>query len=256
MRARILTGLFWGLFIAIVTYVGGLFFDFIYFGIICIGVYELSKVLNNGIKFSYESNLNFLLTLAIIFSKYFIEFDSVVLTLIVYLSITFILFVIDSKFSILRLSHTILIGLYVVVMMYHMTLLNNTPYVWLVYFMAFGTDTFAYFAGVLFGKHKLCPTISPKKTVEGAVGGILGCVIITMIFFFFLDINISFKIIFFSIFVSIFSMFGDLVASKIKREYNIKDYGNFLRGHGGILDRFDSVLFVAPLVYYFIYFII
>ena len=140
-----------------------------------------------------------------------------------------------------------------------MIMLNNMPnrkFLWLVYIISFGTDTFAYFAGVFFGKHKLCPNVSPKKTIEGAIGGILGCLGLTIAYFKFFGINISIYTIIFSIFVSAFSMVGDLLASKIKREYDVKDFGSILPGHGGILDRFDSLLFVAPVVYYFVsYFI-
>jgi len=118
------------------------------------------------------------------------------------------------------------------------------------------TDTFAYFTGVKFGKHKLCPKISPKKTIEGAVGGI----ILTALFNFIILIafnKLAFKtvllplwaIIPISILLSIISMFGDLSASTIKRNYGIKDFGKFFPGHGGVMDRFDSVLFVAPTIY-------
>ncbi len=118
------------------------------------------------------------------------------------------------------------------------------------------TDIFAYFTGRAFGKHKLCPTISPKKTVEGAIGGI----VITMVFnlllllvfnrFFFEQAAIPYWLIAVSsVLLSIISMFGDLSASTIKRNYGIKDFGKILPGHGGIMDRFDSCLFVWPCLY-------
>lgn len=130
------------------------------------------------------------------------------------------------------------------------------------YFVLFGllcssmTDTFAYFVGSKFGKHKLCPKISPKKTVEGAIGGIIGAVILNLIIFHFfkkviiIDTNISyFFIIIMSIVLSIISMLGDLSASTIKRNYSAKDFGNLIPGHGGIMDRLDSSLFVLPALY-------
>ena len=136
--------------------------------------------------------------------------------------------------------------------MYHMMLMNNSKFVWLVYIIAFGSDTFAYFTGKFFGKNKLYPEVSPNKTVEGAIGGIIGSTVLSVIYFNYLSINKYFYIIIFSVSASVFSMAGDLTASKIKREYGIKDFGKFLPGHGGIMDRFDSVLFVAPAVYYFV----
>ena len=148
-----------------------------------------------------------------------------------------------------------LVGIfYVVFFCYHLALLGMDPMlgisVWLVIITAFGTDICAYFAGVTMGKHKLCPVISPKKTWEGAIGGIVGCMILCGLFgFFFMPHGIPLCLIV-GFLGSIISMFGDLTASIFKRKMGIKDYGNLIPGHGGILDRFDSVLFTAPVVYY------
>jgi len=130
-------------------------------------------------------------------------------------------------------------------------------FVWYIIFGACLTDAFAYFVGVKLGKHKLCPEISPKKTVEGAIGGILGCMLSLLIYTFALNKLCNFginyiNIALISVFVSIFAQLGDLVASSIKRNAKIKDFGNLLPGHGGVLDRIDSVLFVSPIIYYFI----
>ena len=110
-------------------------------------------------------------------------------------------------------------------------------------------DTLAYFAGRAFGKRKLCPVISPKKTVEGAVGGVCGTAVIATVLYGVLQHTaqvLPLVIVFFStVVLSVVSIFGDLFASVVKRHYQIKDYGKLLPGHGGILDRFDSVLPVA-----------
>lgn len=127
---------------------------------------------------------------------------------------------------------------------------NFSP-VWLIIATAFVTDICAYFGGYFLGKHKLCPVISPKKTVEGSVSGILGAVIVTVLLGYFMIDNS--KLGWYAIIGAaggIVSQFGDLTASIFKRNMGIKDYGTLIPGHGGIMDRFDSVLFTAPMVYY------
>jgi phosphatidate cytidylyltransferase len=118
------------------------------------------------------------------------------------------------------------------------------------------SDTGAYFTGFFFGKRKLCPEISPKKTVEGAIGGvisaIIGFVLLSLVYsriYNVVEINYIAVIILAPI-ASIFGMIGDLSASVIKRENGIKDYGAIMPGHGGVMDRFDSVIFVLPLIYF------
>ncbi len=111
-----------------------------------------------------------------------------------------------------------------------------------------GCDTGAYFVGVTIGKHKLCPNISPKKTVEGAIGGILTSVILSLVFNF--AFGMTDKLIptlIFTVPLCIVGMCGDLFASTIKRSVGLKDYGNLIPGHGGILDRFDSILMISPI---------
>lgn len=123
----------------------------------------------------------------------------------------------------------------------------------LIFVFAWGSDTFAYFTGVFLGKHKLCPALSPKKTVEGAVGGILGCMLCTLIVCLVRNANGAgvnvVAITLFSALFSVLGMVGDISASYIKRAVGIKDYGNIMPGHGGVLDRFDSVLLIAPVYY-------
>jgi len=140
---------------------------------------------------------------------------------------------------------------------------GGSMFVWLPFLIAFGCDTGAYFVGVTFGKHKLIPDLSPKKTVEGAVGGVLTATILTVIFAMFIEkrpvlegVNIVLLCGLTGFFGSMLSQIGDLAASAAKRHTGIKDYGALIPGHGGILDRFDSVLFTAPLVYYLMVFLV
>ena len=118
---------------------------------------------------------------------------------------------------------------------------------------AFLSDAFALFAGMAFGKHKLAPELSPKKTVEGAVGGFAGAVVCTLVYGAVLQFGFQVPVNYLYLAVygalgSAASELGDLAFSYIKREYGLKDFGNILPGHGGILDRFDSVIFCAPLM--------
>ena len=149
---------------------------------------------------------------------------------------------------------------YIVFFSYHLVLVDQTGeyrlMVWLVIFSAFGTDIMAYFTGVLIGKHKLCPKISPKKTIEGSIGGILGSVILCGLFGWFFIHPLFVHCIIIGVLGGIFSQIGDLTASIFKRKMGIKDYGNLIPGHGGVLDRTDSILFTAPMVYYYITYII
>ena len=106
------------------------------------------------------------------------------------------------------------------------------------------TDIFAMLGGKFFGKHKLCPKLSPKKTWEGSIIGLAGGVIISLIFYIIFIGSINITVVMTSIILSIVGQMGDLVMSKVKREHDIKDFSNLIPGHGGILDRLDSVIFV------------
>ena len=135
--------------------------------------------------------------------------------------------------------------------------INGEYYIWIPIIVAWLSDTMAYTFGLLFGKHKLIPEVSPKKTIEGAIGGVFGGVLFMLIYSLVSAYGFSKDVNFVSMILlgasgAVLSQFGDLAASWIKRENGIKDYGNLLPGHGGILDRFDSVLIIAPFVYYFI----
>jgi phosphatidate cytidylyltransferase len=134
-------------------------------------------------------------------------------------------------------------------------------YAWLPFIFAFGSDTGAYFVGSAIGKHKLTPELSPKKSVEGAIGGVVTVIILTGIYFLvssklYADITMSKALYFMAIsgFGAALSQVGDLAASSIKRFTGIKDYGKIMPGHGGVLDRFDSVLFTVPVVFFSLFY--
>ena len=150
--------------------------------------------------------------------------------------------------------------IYVIFFSYHVVLVDQTGeysvLLWLVLLSAFCTDIFAYFSGYFFGKHKLCPVLSPKKTIEGAVGGTLGSIICCGLFGYFAEPDLLIHCLIIGGIGAVLSQCGDLTASAYKRKMGIKDYGNLIPGHGGIMDRFDSVLFTAPVVYYYIIFVL
>jgi len=128
-------------------------------------------------------------------------------------------------------------------------------FVWLIFTAAFGCDTFAYLTGVTIGRRKLKNSPSPSKSVEGLIGGILGAGLVGFLFgfimeqFFYFDINFVLITTVVSLIGAVFSIIGDMAASAIKRFCEIKDFGNVIPGHGGVLDRIDSILVVAPVVY-------
>ncbi|MGF7144721.1 phosphatidate cytidylyltransferase [Anaerotaenia torta] len=128
--------------------------------------------------------------------------------------------------------------------------------VWLSFIGAWGSDTCAYVVGILIGKHKIAPELSPKKSLEGCIGGVIGAALIGFLYATAIRSQITGimnpQLVFALIGAasSVISQIGDLAASAIKRNHNIKDYGTLIPGHGGILDRFDSIIFTAPIVYY------
>lgn len=125
---------------------------------------------------------------------------------------------------------------------------------WIIFISSWIPDTGAYFVGVKFGKHKLIPDVSPKKTVEGAIGGIVTCVLVFIIYTVIVNaigkIHLNyFLMILAGVILAVASMIGDLIASLVKRHYKTKDYGKILPGHGGVMDRFDSVLATSSILF-------
>ena len=142
---------------------------------------------------------------------------------------------------------------YVAVMLSFIYLTRSLPdgkfLVWLIFLCSWGCDTCAYCVGMLIGKHKMAPVLSPKKSIEGAVGGVVGAALLGVIY----AAATQGKMAEYALICAVgalISMVGDLAASAIKRNQNIKDYGKLIPGHGGILDRFDSVIITAPVIYY------
>ncbi|NJD01593.1 MAG: phosphatidate cytidylyltransferase [Ruminiclostridium sp.] len=169
-----------------------------------------------------------------------------------------------DKYKITDIAVTIMGLFYVVFLFSFIILVRNMGergdlYIWLVFVGAWAPDTAAYFTGVAFGKTKILPVISPKKTLEGSMGGVAGGMAIMPAVGLYLNVQgiqpggISFyHYIILGLLCGIISQVGDWAASAIKRHAGIKDYGRLMPGHGGVLDRFDSTLFVAPVVYFYL----
>lgn len=142
---------------------------------------------------------------------------------------------------------------YVAVMLSYIYLTRNLEnghfIVWLIFLCSWGCDTCAYCVGMLIGKHKMAPVLSPKKSVEGAVGGVIGAALLGVAY----AAATKGPMAEYGVICAagaLISMVGDLAASAVKRNQGIKDYGKLIPGHGGILDRFDSVIITAPVIYY------
>ena len=165
-----------------------------------------------------------------------------------------------GKTSFVTISEVFLTITYVVVSFTSMSLIRYVDkgvglfLIGLVFIAAWVTDAFAYIVGSLIGKHKLIPEISPKKTVEGAIGGVVFATAAFLLYGLILDLAIEgmtvnyIALLVFGPLLSVVSQLGDLIASLLKREHGIKDYGTLFPGHGGVMDRFDSILAVSTML--------
>lgn len=254
LSKRFLSGLVGLILLILIVNKGGLFLAISIFIVSLIGLREFYKAIHN-INIISVAYLGYIGTfLLFLWAFYpFISLDIVISILIVTL---LTLFMFKKDIDLAGLALTIFGLLYIPFLLFHIYLLEGTNYVWLIFIIAFGTDTFAYVTGNLLGKHKLCPSLSPKKTIEGSIGGIIGSMILTIAFSIYTNIGPIWELLILSIIVSIMCQVGDLVASKIKRMSGIKDYGFIMPGHGGVLDRFDSIIMCAPLIYYYVYYFV
>ena len=227
------------------------------------GMYEFYKVIKqkniNPINLiGYLLCISYYITLRVKPNYEFIFF-AIIVSIFMMLCIP----VLDVEYNFLDVATTLFGFLYVAVFFSTIVLVNSSSYgnylVWIIVISSWCCDTAAYYTGKFLGKRKLCPKVSPKKTVEGSIGGIIGSAVACGIFGFFSiqrGVPISFyHYIIMGIICGAFCQFGDLAASSIKRYVGVKDYSNLIPGHGGILDRFDSILFSGVIVYYYLTFI-
>lgn len=265
MKVRIITGVVAvALFIPICIFSEYIVFP-IAMAILCaIGVFEIAKCLN------FHKNLIITipmyivaLCLPIIRYKHIIPTDSKFLIIAMACAFVVLIYVLAyatfkknrenlSEIMMLYGMFVYVVGCFSAIVMVRYSSDGVGNFMYLLIFMgAWVSDTFAYFTGKFIGKHKLIPSVSPKKTVEGAIGGIVFTLIAFVVFgiivrhYFSVQVPI-YQFCILGIVLPIVSQIGDLIASCVKRQYGIKDFGKVFPGHGGVLDRFDSVMLVAP----------
>jgi len=266
MKTRLISAIIALPVFIIPIYVGGPLLYILLVTATCIGLFEFNKA------FKVKDKSVYVIQLISAFSLYWMIwlgkdgfYFSAGVGLFIFLFISYVL-----QYPKLTLNHVFygILGFYYIpVMLCHILLLRNygnhgLTLVWLIFIISFGSDTFAYLVGRTIGKHKLSKDLSPNKTVEGAIGGIIGASLLSVIYAVFvgsrfmdLSLNHYIGIGIMGAFGAVFSQFGDISASAMKRVAGIKDFGKIMPGHGGLLDRIDSILFVGPIVYYIMLFI-
>ncbi len=270
LLTRVLVALLFGPPLLVLSYLGKVYFLILVLFLILLGLWELSDILKlKGVNLPRIPLL--VLGLIIGAASYFPCKENLLLIIIsslLYMGFFQIITQGPSK-VLTNLSSFMFSLIYVPVLFSFLVLIRELPKVanldyqvgglWIIFilFCVWLSDTLAYFIGAPLGRHKLCPRISPQKSVEGFFAGLSGSVIAAIISHYtFLNFVSLAHLLILSIIIGIVGLAGDLVESSFKREVNLKDSSNILPGHGGILDRFDSLLFVAAPIYFYLKFII
>ncbi|HIW20495.1 MAG TPA: phosphatidate cytidylyltransferase [Candidatus Dorea intestinavium] len=260
-KTRLLSGIVLVIVLALVIGFGGNVLFAFTLVISLIGMYELNKVVKVENKLPGVVALlgGVLYYSSLFFKVESLKLASLVLALILMMAVYVFSF---PKFEANQIITSYFGLIYVAVMIsyiYQARMLKSgaegVALAVLIFISSWGSDTCAYCVGMLLGKRKLAPILSPKKSVEGGIGGVLGAALLGCLFAFILNKtgNGSHSLLLYALICgvgAVISMIGDLAASAIKRNHEIKDYGTLIPGHGGILDRFDSVIFTAPIIYY------
>ena len=273
MKTRVISGVV-GALLAVVAVMNYYTFalDIAAFAIYAIAVYEICRVFKDGN--SKLVNLSLMLVGAVTLFNSKFDIDPKIIAVVFIAAIVCIVVFDFENIKFTSIASSVMFSLYVLVGVYSIVdikyVLDFATYGWDAAFLfvlcagiAWGGDIMAYFSGYLFGKHKMAPKLSPKKTVEGAIGGVLGSVVIAMLMMFVygkmtmvssLGVLHSFNgnyivLALIAAVGSCLGIIGDLFASAVKIQSVIKDYGSIMPGHGGVMDRFDSFLFVSPVIY-------
>lgn len=223
-----------------------------------IGMSELYKVV--GVHNKLLGIAGYLAAVGYYTILYMGQTDYFIMLFVLFLILTMAVYVFSYPVYRAEQVMTVFFGLFYVAVMlsyvYQTRMLSDGGVVvWLIFLSSWGCDTCAYCVGMLIGKHKMAPKLSPKKSVEGGIGGVAGAALLGVLFALAMNQwgNASANALHYAVICGVggmISQVGDLAASAIKRNHDIKDYGKLIPGHGGILDRFDSVIFTAPVIYY------
>lgn len=259
MKQRIITAVIAAaIFLPIIIF-GGIPLVLLTYLLGSIGLYELLKMREINI-FSGAGLISYALLWIILvpeqYSGIFVELNYTKTELAFMAVLLFLAYTVATKnsFTFDDAAFSTLSAIYVGMGFYFLMETREAGLIYVFYslFMIWATDSGAYFIGKAMGKRKLWPDISPNKTIEGFFGGILCAIIVAVLFTLITDIDVSLvTLTLITIVLSVFGQIGDLAQSAFKRHYGVKDSGNILPGHGGILDRFDSLLFVLPLLHFF-----
>jgi phosphatidate cytidylyltransferase len=225
--------------------------------LIIIGCKELANILN---KQDLQPSLALGVTtslLALTTAYYNDSFNAGLIFVIIVISNLVLMVFRFPEFNLRNTAGTIFMAVYIGWLFTHLFLLrgleNGWHYIVLMFITTWATDTFAYFTGRNLGRNKLAPQVSPNKTIEGALGGIIGSIVGALFVYLLGESQVAFyHYVSIGILVGIFGQVGDLAESALKRLAGVKDSGHIIPGHGGVLDRLDSTLFTAPLIYYYL----
>lgn len=256
MKTRIISGIVMGAIVAAVLVVGYLWAPVVItLAVAALAAAAVYELLHNaaGIKSKAVIIGACVYAALAIVGGAFLHFEGVVTATVLYCVYAVVMVLVNHKeFDLGKIAVVYALPVPFAVAFYFLQCIINAHdgiyYLLLLFNFACICDMGAYFVGVTMGKHKLCPEISPKKTVEGAIGGIVSSVIITLV------ISLLFKkfsiaVLILTIPLCVLGMIGDLFASAIKRSVGLKDYSNLIPGHGGIMDRLDSIIMIAPTMF-------
>jgi len=258
MAVRIISAVVGLPFLIVIVWLGGIYLQIASIIISLIGMYEVYKAISKQIRVVHYIGFFIEIVYMIFIYSNISESFRVILTFFI-LIILMMLVLFYGEINVFDAAVTLFGFFYVGFMFSNVSLVRafddiGQMAVWLIFICAFASDTGAYFVGINFGKHKMTPVLSPKKSIEGAIGGIVSAAVVSAVFVYsynlLCDTNINIIIVtIIGAVGSVFAQMGDLAASSIKRYVNIKDYGSIMPGHGGVMDRFDSVIFTAPAIY-------
>lgn len=261
MKQRIITAILALIVFLPIIIIGNWPFTLFVYLIATIGIYELIRM--RGIQnYIIPLVIAFLMLWLILFQETWVfslnysKFELLTFFILLLLAYTVL---VKNKYTFDHAGFTLLATFYLGIGFYYLIEIRDgesgLKNIFFAFLIIWSTDTGAYFVGRKFGKRKLWPEISPNKTIEGAIGGILLACIVATVFHLTNPFPKSLVVVIIvTILASIFGQIGDLVESALKRNYGVKDSGNILPGHGGILDRFDSLLFVLPLLHIILFF--